>query len=222
VSITNPFFGCFIHPFNKSGDDPWPERLESTSVRIPNIDACLELLGEVRMPAHIQDHSRLVCRIALYLTDELGLAGVALNRSLVVAAALLHDITKPRSFQTRENHAQTGGEYLSARGFPEVGEIVRQHIVLDVYFAGEDPIEAEVVNYADKRVLHDRIVPLDDRMNYILERYADTIDMQILLKQLWKQTARLEKRLFSFLSFSPLQLGARLPDIPASDDTCGQ
>jgi putative nucleotidyltransferase with HDIG domain len=172
------------------------------------------MMAGMQMPGHIQDHCYLVCRVALYLTDELALAGVTLNRPLVVAAALLHDITKPRSFQTRENHAQTGGEYLSTLGFPEVGEIVRQHIVLDEYFVQGDPIEAEVVNYADKRVLHDHIVPLDERMGYILERYADTLDRQILLKQLWEQTTQLEKRLFGFLSFSPLQLVLRLPRLP--------
>jgi len=183
-------------------------------VQIPGMDDCIQMMAGMQMPVHIRDHSRLVCRVALYLTDELAVAGVTLNRPLVVASSLLHDITKPRSFETRENHAQTGGEYLSGLGFPEVGDIVRQHIVLDEYIAREAPIEAEVVNYADKRVLHDCIVPLDDRMAYILERYAHTVDRRILLKQLWEQTTRLEKRLFGFLSFSPLQLGACLPADP--------
>lgn len=180
-------------------------------VQIPCMDDCIQMMAGMQMPDHIRNHSLLVCRVALCLTDELALIGVALNRPLVIAGALLHDITKTRSFQTMENHAQTGGEYLSALGFPEVGEIVRQHVVLDEYFAREDPIEAEVVNYADKRVLHDRIVPLDERMTYILERYADTLDRQILLKQLWNQTTRLEKRLFGYLAFSPMQLAQWLP-----------
>lgn len=185
-------------------------------VQIPGMDDCIQMMAGMQMPAHIQDHSHLVCRVAVYLTDELAVAGVTLNRPLVVASSLLHDITKPRSFETRENHAQTGGEYLTGLGFPEVGDIVRQHIVLDEYIVRGAPIEAEVINYADKRVLHDRIVPLDDRMAYILARYAHTVDRRILLKQLWEQTTRLEKRLFGFLSFSPLQLGARLPGDPGT------
>ena len=163
------------------------------------------------MPAHIQAHSRLVYRVAQFLTDELAAAGVVLNRSLIIAAALLHDITKPRSFTTKENHAQTGGEYLTALGCPEVGDIIRQHVVLDSYFAHTLPIEAEVVNYADKRVLHDRVVLLDDRMTYILERYALTLDRCTQLKLVWEQTIRLEQRLFSFLTFSPSQLELHLP-----------
>ncbi len=172
-------------------------------MRIPPQNECLQMLYSMDMPDHIQDHSRLVCRIALVLADGLIAAGIAINRDLVMASALLHDITKPRSFETGENHAQTGGEYLTALGFPEVGEIVRQHVVLDHYFAGSAPSEAEIVNYADKRVLHDRVVPLDDRMAYILQRYAKTIQRQVLLQELWDQTRLLEQRLFAYLTITP-------------------
>jgi putative nucleotidyltransferase with HDIG domain len=155
------------------------------------------------MPTHIQDHSCMVCRVALVLTDGLIDAGMGINRPLVEAAALLHDITKPRSFKTGENHAQTGGAYLVSLGFPEVGQIVRQHVVLDHYCSGNTPSEAEVVNYADKRVLHDRVVSLDNRMTYIYERYARTPERQELLQELWRNTRNLERRLFSYLTFTP-------------------
>lgn len=170
---------------------------------IPHQNECLQLLCTMEMPDHIQSHSRLVCRVALALADGLIEAGLRINRDLVLASALLHDITKPRSFETGENHAQTGGEYLADLGYPEVGDIVRQHVILDRYFEDTSPNEAEIVNYADKRVLHDRIVPLDDRMEYILHRYAKTIRHQEKLRELWDQTILLEKRLFSLLSFTP-------------------
>jgi uncharacterized protein len=177
-------------------------------LRVPAHIECLDLLVTMDMPAHIQDHSRMVCRIALTLADGLIDAGIRINRELVMASALLHDITKPRSFATGENHAQTGGEYLSTLGFPEVGDIVRQHVVLDRYFPAGDPNEAEIVNYADKRVLHDKVVTLDDRMAYILERYANTPERQVLLQKLWEQSRMLEARLFAHLSFTPDGLDA--------------
>jgi putative nucleotidyltransferase with HDIG domain len=172
-------------------------------LRIPRKEQCLHLLSRIEMPDHIQDHSKLVCQVALVLTDGLIAAGIDVNRQLVLASALLHDITKPRSFKTGENHAQTGGQYLTELGYPEVGEIVRQHVMLDHYFAAATPGEAEVVNYADKRVLHDKVVPLDERMVYILHRYAKTKARQELLKQLWEQTRQLEQHLFTHLSFTP-------------------
>lgn len=172
-------------------------------MQIPLKNECLNLLCRVNMPEHIMDHSKLVCRVAMVLTDGLIAAGIDVNRKLVRASALLHDITKPRSFNTGENHAQTGGHYLTDLGFPEVGDIVRQHVMLDRYFAADTPDEAEVVNYADKRVLHDKVVPLDERMTYIMHRYAKTKIRQALLKQVWTQTRLLEQRLFAYLSFTP-------------------
>lgn len=179
-------------------------------MQIPHENECLQLLDKMRMPDHIKDHSCLVCRVALVLTDGLIAAGIRINRNLVSAAALLHDITKPRSFDTGENHAQTGGEYLASLGYREVGDIVRQHVMLDSYFQTDQPNEAEVVNYADKRVLHDQVVPLDERMSYILERYAKTPERCKLLKVLWDQTRLLEQRLFSYLNFGPDIIPPRL------------
>jgi len=174
----------------------------------------------MQMPLHIQAHSKIVCEVALVLADGLQEAGVPLNRELVRASALLHDITKPRSFETGENHAQTGGELLSGLGFHEVGEIVRQHVVLDrwlppdaspvVCLEQNGPNEAEVVNYADKRVLHDQVVSLNDRMSYILHRYARTAERRQLMIQFWERAERLEKRIFDYLNFGPERLGDHL------------
>jgi uncharacterized protein len=187
--------------------------LEIVSVHIPARHKCQELLDGMQMPAHIQAHSRIVCEVALLLSDRLQKAGVPLNHELIRASALLHDITKPRSFETGENHAQTGGQYLSNLGFREVGEIVRQHVVLDNYSGDAAPSEAEVVNYADKRVLHDQIVPLNERMAYILHRYARTSERRQLLIHFWEKAELLEKRIFGYLSFEPDGLGEQLESI---------
>jgi putative nucleotidyltransferase with HDIG domain len=164
------------------------------------------------MPDHIQAHSRMVCRVALVLADSLSNAGLSLQRDLIRAAAILHDITKIRSFKTGEYHAQTGGQYLAELGFFEVGEIVRQHVELDIYRQNTSPCEAEVVNYADKRVLEDHIVSLDQRMQYIEDRYAKTEAHKKHLRVLWDKTRQLEKRLFGYLDFAPEELEAH-PDL---------
>ncbi len=179
-------------------------------MRVPARQECLRMLEAVAMPLHIQNHSRMVCRVALFLCDGLAGSGVSVNRDLVRAAALLHDITKPRSFETGENHARTGGEYLTRLGFPEVGEIVRQHVILDRYFAGRLPSEAELVNYSDKRVLHDSIVSLNTRMDYIVKRYATTASLQRRARQVWRDSLALEKRIFSYLPIEPEQLAENL------------
>ena len=59
---------------------------------------------EMEMLDHIVVHSMQVCRAATLLTEKLIDQGIDLNFDLIQAAGLLHDITKTRSFQTKENH----------------------------------------------------------------------------------------------------------------------
>jgi len=161
---------------------------------------------EMKMMDHIVAHSMQVCRVATYLTDYLVGQHTHLNAKMIRSAALLHDITKTRSFNTGEDHAFTGGQFLTDRGYPEVGDLVRQHVVLDKYSATKIPVEAEIINYADKRVLHDEIVDLDRRLDYILERYAKKAEHRKRIYLLWGKTKHLENRIFSELPFSPQDL----------------
>ena len=155
---------------------------------------------------HIVVHSMQVCRVATYLTDYLIVQHTHLNAKMIRSAALLHDITKTRSFNTGEDHAFTGSQFLTNRGYPEVGELVRQHVVLDEYSTTKIPVEADIINYADKRVLHDEIVDLERRLDYILARYAKKAKHRKRIYLLWEKTKHMENRIFSDLPFSPEDL----------------
>jgi uncharacterized protein len=175
-------------------------------MNIPSIRQCYQFIDEMGMLEHIVAHSEQVCRVALCLAGHLSAFDIALNSDLIRASAMLHDITKTRSFKTKENHAETGGHYLAERGYPEVGHIVAQHVKLDHYFASPAPSEAEIVNYADKRVLHDEIALLAVRMGYILEKYGENSHYKDQIMRLWEKSIELETRLFAYLPFSPDQL----------------
>lgn len=164
----------------------------------------------MEMMEHIACHSIQVCRVAMTLADHLDDDHHHINRELVRASSLLHDITKTRSFRTRENHAETGGQLLSEMGFSSVGNIIRQHVKLDRYFASGRPDEAEIVNYADKRVLHDKVVSIDTRMAYILERYGETPELVERLTWLKEKTLLQEERIFEKLPFAPDALDEQL------------
>lgn len=183
-------------------------RMNAARIRIPTEAECGRLMAEMGMLENIVAHCRQVCRVSLLIVDHLNPDG--LNRELVWAAALLHDITKTRSFQTHEDHAETGAQLLVELGYPEVGRIVGQHVCLDRYFASQSATEAEIVNYADKRVLHDRIVPLNERMGYILEKYGQEQERKQAILLLWEKTEELEKRLFAGLPFAPEEIIALL------------
>lgn len=170
-------------------------------IKIPSEEECRRLSDEAGMLDNIAAHCRQVCRVSLLIVDHLKQDG--LSRELIRAAALLHDITKTRSFKTLEDHAETGEQLLMESGYPEVGRIVGQHVRLDSYFSSPAPTDAEVVNYADKRVLHDRVVPLSERMGYILKQYGREPHRKQIILLLWEKSEELETRLFAGLPFEP-------------------
>jgi hypothetical protein len=66
--------------------------------------------------------------------------------------------------------------------------------------------EEEVVNYADKRVQHDRIVSLRERFADLKERYGKSQSSFERLDDLEKATFELEKKIFSILEIEPADL----------------
>ena len=190
--------------------------MKTEPISIPTEEACLRIISETGMLENIVAHSLQVCRVSLFLTDRLGLP--ELDRELIRAAALLHDITKTRSFRTQEDHAETGARLIADLGYPEVAGIVGQHVRLNRYCsASATPIEAEIVNYADKRVLHDRIVPLSERMGYILEKYGSAPERKRMILILWEKTEKLETRLFARLPFHPDEISRLLAESQSRD-----
>ena len=173
----------------------------------------------MEVPEHIVAHCIQVCRVAMLLVDHLKIGEKNLNRPLIEAAALLHDITKMKSLEGDKGwHDQTGADYVEKLGYSEVANLVRQHVRLDEYFPSDCISDAEIVNYSDKRVLHDKVVPLVERGNYIIERYAVTEAIRQRVQTFWKKTEDLEKRLFSRLPFSPEELSSRL----GCEDCCDE
>jgi putative nucleotidyltransferase with HDIG domain len=175
-------------------------------VAVPNKSECYQLIRSMAMLDNIVTHSEQVHRVAATLADCLIETGVELNGELIQAAALLHDITKTISLTTAENHAHSGEVLLERMGYPEVGAIIGQHVHLNHFSTQTPPNEAEIVNYADKRVLHDRIVSLDRRMDYILDRYAKGDRLRKTYLALVNESQALEEKLFNHLPFAPDQL----------------
>ena len=175
---------------------------------IPSVKQCFRLIRKMEMMSHIKAHSLRVCQVAELLTDLMAKAHIRLNRDLVYAGALLHDITKTRSLKTGEYHAATGDELLCEMGFPQVGAIIRQHVALDEYFVSAIPDEAEIVNYADKRVLNTDIVSLTQRMDYILERYGTNPEYRQRLRSIGKYAEETEERIFGLIDITPEQVGS--------------
>ncbi|MFH1154615.1 MAG: HD domain-containing protein [Pseudomonadota bacterium] len=180
--------------------------MDEFAPNLPDTGQCLKLISDMEMMPHIIDHSRIVTRVAQLMYNHLSPSNPGLNPDLIHAAAMLHDITKTRSFQTGERHAESGSQLMHELGYPEVGEVIRQHILLDKYVDHGDITEAEIVNYADKRVLHDAVVPLTRRLGYIQERYGTTQELRTRISIMSASTIALERRLFTGLPITPDQI----------------
>jgi uncharacterized protein len=174
---------------------------------IPSRADCLVLMEDYGMLPHIREHSFLVTEVALQLGTSLVEAGFPLHLDLIEAGSLLHDLGKTPCLGTTLNHAEWGAQALHAAGYPEVAQVVREHIILQP--DGEDPRfrrETEVVHYADKRVLHTQVVTLTDRFADLKERYGKSEEAQRRLAALEEKARGLETKLFAHLGLNPSDL----------------
>jgi uncharacterized protein len=160
------------------------------------------------MLPHIVRHSKLVRDVALLIARKLNSVGQHLDLALVEAGALLHDITKTMCIKTKENHAQTGAELLISLGYPEVANIVRQHICLDPGLSDPNAVtEVEVINYADKRVKHEEVVDIQERFRDVLERYVKKFpSLHARFEEVQVETQLLEQKIFSKIDTSPSRI----------------
>ena len=180
---------------------------------IPSRHDCLALMAAHAMLPNIREHSLRVTQVAVYLGEALAAAGFSLHLPLIEAGALLHDLGKTPCLGTGQNHAEWGGAVLAELGYHQVARIVREHVYLAMDPAsGKPPRETEVVNYADKRVLHTRVVTLSQRFSDLLERYGRTPEARTRLAALEIKVQALEDKLFASLDLMPedlLQLNHR-------------
>lgn len=180
---------------------------------IPDIPRCLELMDTFAMWENIRHHSFLVARVAGLLQRRLQDLGSAANvppHNLVVAGALLHDIAKSKCLEEECRHAEVGAAICEDLGYPEVADIVANHVVLPEFvperYARGDFKAMELVFYADKRVKHDQVVDLDQRLAYILDKYADHQRHEELIMKNFQACRLLEQQLFAHLDFPATEL----------------
>jgi putative nucleotidyltransferase with HDIG domain len=166
---------------------------------IPTYDQCIALFDETKMRENIRAHSMRVadvaCAIAANLKDE-----SRLDIDLVRAGALLHDITKTRALESGEHHDISGGEFLRQRGCFATAEIVAEHVRLTAYNPDGPLLPKEIVHYADKRVLHDRIVTLRERIDDLMIRYGKSDEHRNFIRQKLPDTLALEQKIRRYLS----------------------
>jgi uncharacterized protein len=200
-----------------------PERGERTisdakeDAVIPSVEYCFFLMDKYQMLDHIKAHSVVVARVAHLLTRRLCDAGLNLSVEKTTTAALMHDIGKTPALKSGEDHSEIGRQICLKNRLEEIAHIVGEHVRLIDYRLDDDFCEKEIVFYADKRVNHDRIVSLKERLTYIMERYGKGREpLSQRIRKNFKLCELVEEKLFSRLDFAPEALGQRVREEPLS------
>ena len=185
----------------------------------PSIAQCLALMDRYAMLDNIRAHSLTVARVAKSLltgmTETKGDGRNVPDTDLVLAGALLHDIAKTLCLGNKCDHAKKGRDICLEHGYPAIGEIVREHVTLKDFsierYAQGIFFAKEIVYYADKRVRHDSIVSLTERMAYIVERYGNQEQFRHQqIEENFQRCRILEQHLFSHINFAAPELADKV------------
>ncbi len=148
---------------------------------VPSRTAAAALLLSLEPPAWHLRHARAVAEVAGWLAARCAAGGIAVDRALVEAAALLHDVDKAvpaTDAAATLAHGVGSAAWLAARGMAELGPVVAAHPVTRLLEPSADawlrsaPIAEILVAYADKRA-GQRLEPMDARFADWRRRYPD-------------------------------------------------
>jgi len=194
-------------------------------------------LRRYRVPSNIISHCLSVAKVAVFLARKFNHTGIEVNTELVEKAALLHDIARVCDFDkidyrrlqqqvtqadeqtwqlVRERfkgtrHEQAAYEILK-QSYPEVAETIRKHWYMGLLEPDCRPQswEEKILFYADMRVMHDTIVPLNIRLE---EGHKRNVHLHGSEDNSKKNTAKvdplvfkLEKQICSKISIEPEQI----------------
>ncbi len=162
---------------------------------IPTDEECNVILKEISNNDHYRiKHNYKVAEVAVAIGKVLESAGHKVDIELIRVAAILHDIAKGQ-----KKHDVAGGNILRELGFGKVGDIVAVHSDL----AGGDlslSLDAKVVYLADKFVLGEKLVSLEERYSSANRRFGLTPEIETAIKQRLEVAQQVKKELESLIS----------------------
>lgn len=156
-----------------------------------------EVLDLYEVPDRVRRHMRKVAAVLSDIADEVDPEQAVYDRELLYAAAMLHDFAK-----TRRDLPSAGAEQLRSDGYELLADLIAEHETaelhpeLGVTIDGKAyPSEEDLLYYADKRVLDDQLVSLEERFNASLEK-CTTPEARMMHKLRWAKAIDIENSIY--------------------------
>ncbi|NQT01794.1 MAG: HD domain-containing protein [Planctomycetes bacterium] len=204
---------------------------------LPTCKECLAIIKAHHVPQHIINHSLAVSKLAVFLAQKLKEKGEAVDVNLVRSACLLHDVVRVCDFEELDDsrfeqsvtaedkakwrqlqkkykeipHEDAAYDILKEK-YPALALTIRKHRYTALLDEKETPDtwEEKLVYYADKRVMHDKIVPLEERLTEGHKRNALFYDTEaqrrITIAEVDPLIFKMEKEIFDQISLNPLDI----------------
>jgi uncharacterized protein len=203
---------------------------------LPSRNECLAILAEYQVPPHIVSHSKAVAKLAVFLAKRLNENGAAVNVTLLEGACLLHDLLRVHDFkesdyrrfernlpeQEKAKWQQVRAKYkanshedaaydILKEQYPALALTIKRHRYMALLDEKEKPQswEEKLLYYADKRVMHDKIVPLKERLAEGHKRNAyqhgSAEQSKINTEKVDPLIYEMEKEIFEKIALDPLE-----------------
>ena len=204
---------------------------------LPTLKQCQAIIEEHHVPPHIAKHSLTAAKLAVFLAQRLKEKGASVDVNLVDRACLLHDIVRICDFkeldysrfeqpvtsqdkikwrQLREKYEGIPHEYAAydilKDKYPVLALTIRKHRYVAILDEKEKPDtwEEKLVYYADMRVMHDKIVPLKERLTEGHKRnahlYSTESQRRSIIAKVDPLIFELEKEIFGEIGLNPLEV----------------
>jgi putative nucleotidyltransferase with HDIG domain len=204
---------------------------------LPTHKECLAIIKAHHVPQHIVNHSLAVAKLAVFLAQRLKEKGIAVDVNLVHRACLLHDIVricnikeldysrfeqpvtaedKAKWQQLRAKYEGVPHEYAAydilKDKYPALALTIKKHRYIGILDEEEKPNtwEEKLVYYADMRAMHDKIVPLEERLTEAHKRnvffYKTEAQSKVIIAKVDPLIYSLEKEIFDKIDFNPHQI----------------
>ena len=136
--------------------------------KYPTEEQCRKILERMGTPSHVVRHCDAVTNTAVRIAEALNENGCHFSVPLIRAAGLLHD-----ALRVRKKHWQAGAEMAFDYGYPEVADIIMDHMNYMHPIPVFEINEKDIVCLADKLRQEDKLVTLDERLEPVRKRWAD-------------------------------------------------